>query len=126
MFSLWRIAWPGGARIEATALSCDTQAITIAIANTGERTTAVEGVEFRVVREPAAPGVYRDERVLVPKDFKPIKAGDTVIETYTWASSGSDLPTIKESKSCQYQVTLTAASFEQSPTRSTATCRCPD
>ena len=122
--------WPGQAKIEATVLSCDREAITIAIANTGERTTVVQSADFEVVRVPAAPGVYRDERVLVPKDFKPIKAGDTVIETYSRASTGSVLPGRAESTSCRYQVTLTAASSEGNtsghPSRTVATCPCPE
>lgn len=127
MLSLWRIAMPGAATIAVSVLSCDRTAITAAIANTGQRTTVVEGVEFKVIRDPAvAVDVYRDERVLTPEDFKPIKAGDMLIAKYRHSDQGADLPTRKESKSCLFQLTFTATSFEAKPAQSVASCNCPD
>ena len=101
--SLWNLAEPGDAEIQVTGISCRAQEVNLVVVNVGRKAGLVNGVDFKVAREPNVPQKYRDARQLVTDSVMLVKPNDSVSLRFR-PSQGSfeDLPAWQDSKTCKY------------------------
>lgn len=111
-FSLYEIAFPSAADLKISVLACNIKNIDVAVFNDGKQSGLIQRVDFKVLREPDQPGIYRDNRELVIERNVPIKQGDVEILKLLPSKDGSEeLPIKKESQKCKYKLDFNPSRF---------------
>jgi hypothetical protein len=124
-YSLWKLV-PSPARIEAIALSCQRDLVSLALVNVGDRPGAVRSVALQVTSAagPTAPIELSPER---GDENLVIESGRTATVNYVYRIAGAPSPFSPGStgERCRYVLSVGAVDFSGKTVPSTTECDCP-